>query len=139
MSAKINMRFVSIAICTGDQATKPHVVKTEFFDTSCSTLVKARDQLIKRERTDYIKSAGSDRYSDCYESASRLIYKFRFRDKFVGFHQFYDGLTFLFEEGHPVYKLIVSGKCSNDKLAEELVDLWVFHNDRKTQQTSLAA
>lgn len=134
MSANTDLRFVCIAICTGDQATNPHVVSTEFFDTSCSTLVKARDLLIKRERTKYVKDFGSDRHSGCYEPASELIYKFSFRDKLVGFHHFDDGLTFLFEEGHPVYKLIVSGKCPGDKLAEHLVDLWVFYDDQKANR-----
>lgn len=134
MSNKINLRFVCVAICTGDQATDPHVVNTQFYDTSYSTLIKARDQLIKQERAAYVKSIGSDRYSSAYEPASELICKFSFRDKLVGFHHFDNGLTFLFEEGHPVYKLIASGKCPNDKLAENLMDLWIFHDERLAEK-----
>jgi len=123
------LRFVCIYIFTGEPGTAPYIEDLEFLDASCSTLVQARDLVMKRERANYFKEFGDQRYSGCYVSVSNTFRKFSSR-KLVGFHAFEDGMTFLFEEGHPVYKLIVSGTYSNNSVAQQLLDLWRVHNQK---------
>jgi hypothetical protein len=91
---------------------------------NCSTVAQARDLFIKKFRKEY----AADRERGEGETPSEAIYKFPFRNDLVGYYHFEDGLSFVFPEGHPVYKLVQSKNYKDDDLAEKLYDLFLDHD-----------
>ena len=77
-------------------------VKVAGFQMQCKTLVNARDYLIKQDK-----------------SAT----KFPFGNKLVGFKS-NRVLTFLFEQDHPVFKLVAANKHNDPKFSQGLIDLY---------------
>ena len=124
----IKFRFVVVEITSGGPYHKAQVINTQVYDSKFSTLIKARDELIREARAEYIK----DFYTpgdDGYEPANEVISKFPFKD-LVGYYHFDEGLTFLFREDSPVFKPIVEGKILGTELAERLLDLFDYHYDK---------
>jgi hypothetical protein len=118
------LRFVCIEICTGGRSGLAEIVSTKGYDIKGGNLTKARDMLIKQARAKHREDNRPVPGED--EPASQLIYKFSLGKQLVGYHHYEDGLTFLFNEGNPIYELIAAGKSPKD-LAEKLVDLYDFH------------
>ena len=124
----IKFRFVVVDITSGGPYGKAQVINTRVYDSKHSTLIKARDELIREARTEYAK----DYYTpgdDGYEPASEAIVKFPFKD-LVGYYYLDEGLTFLIREDSPVFKPIVEGKISGTELAQRLYDLFDFYYDK---------
>ena len=124
----IKFRFLCVEIITGGPCSKAKVISQRVYDSKFSTLIKARDELIREARTQYTK----DFYTpgdDGYEPASEAISKFPFKD-LVGYYHLDEGLTFLFREDSPVFKPIVEGKIAGTELAERLIDLFDHYYDK---------
>lgn len=103
---------------------------------NCSTVAQARDLFIKKFRKEYAE--GRERGEG--ETPSEAIYKFPFRNDLVGYYHFEDGLSFVFPEGHPVYKLVQSKNYKDDDLADKLYDLYLAHDRaHREKQRKLAA
>lgn len=121
----IKFRFVCVEICTGDYGTEAHVVGQQVYDTTHKTLIKARDELIRRARAEHVKESYVP--FEGGESVSELIHKFEFKNDLVGYYHYDNGLTFLFKEDSPVYEPIVTGKIKDYELAKRLIDLFDFY------------
>lgn len=103
---------------------------------NCTTLAQARDAFIKQFRKEY----AAERERGCGETPAEAIYKFPFRNDLVGYYHFEDGLSFVFGEDHPVYKLVQSKNYKDDDLAEKLYDLFLYHDElREEKRRKLAA
>ena len=99
----------------------------------CNTLAQARDAFIKKFRAEYKE----DFWEPGSESPASLIYKFPFRNELVGYYHFEDGLSFVFGEDHPVYKLVQSKNYTDDDLAEKLYELFLYHDEiREAKQAA---
>ena len=121
----MSKQLVRIDVCTS-HAYGPGVVGINFYNMNCSTAVKVRDFFIKQERAEYVKTKD---FED--EPASEAICKFPFGSKLVGFYHFDDGLTFLFEEGHPIFKLLAQqSNVDRKRLAQGLFELHRNHMDK---------
>lgn len=92
---------------------------------NCTTLAQARDAFIKMYRKEYAE----DRERGEGEPPAQAIYKFPFRNDLVGYYHFENGLSFVFGENHPIYKLVKSKNYKEDDLAEKLYDLFLYHNE----------
>ena len=117
------MKVLHVAIY-GDR-TGFYLNSLGFFEAkNCSTLVQARDAFIKKFRAEYKR----DFWIPGSESPASVIYKFPFRD-LVGYYHFEDGLSFVFPEGHPVYKLVQSKNYKDNDLAEKLCELYCQYDE----------
>jgi len=126
----MSKRLVHIEVVPSRIKGETKVTIADFYDmNTCKTLVKARDFLIKRARAEYI--ATKDRED---ESAYTAISKFNFGKDLVGYYHFDDGLNFLFEEGHPVFQLVVAGKHKDPRFAEGLYDLYQTIRDANRER-----
>ena len=116
----MSKRVVLVEVFSGDQCNEPEVISTKFYDmNTCRTLIKARDFLIKQARAEYVK-----RREEGDTPVGELIYKFPFGKALVGYYHYDDGLSFLFEEGHPVFQLVVAGYADDPRFVEGLMDLF---------------
>jgi len=123
----IKLRFVCVEICTGGRHGTADVVGQQVYDTTHKTLIKARDELIRRARAEHVKEFYVP--FEGGESVSEEIFKFEFKNDLVGYYHYDTGLTFLFREDSPVYEPIVKGKIKGEELAEHLMDLFDFHRE----------
>jgi hypothetical protein len=123
----IKFRFVVVEVCTGGRHGTPEILSQQVYDTTHKTLIKARDELIRKARAEHVKEFYEPGYGG--EPVAELICKFEFKNDLVGYYHYDEGVTFLFKEDSPVYELIVKNKISEDELAERLVDLHSFHAD----------
>jgi hypothetical protein len=128
----IKFRFVVVEVCTGGRHGTAEILSQQVYDTTHSTLIKARDELIRRARAEHVK----DLYvpGESCEPVSTLIYKFNFKNDLVGYYHYDEGLTFLFKEDSPVYEPIVTNKIQGQELAERLIDLHDFYSDDQWEQ-----
>ena len=113
------LQVLHIAVACHERGGAPSLCEVKFYDTDCTTAVKARDLLIKKARKSY---------AGCGEPVNEIVYKFPFRD-LVGFYCGDNGLDFVFPAGHPVFKLIANGNYNKRDIAEKLVDLYDYYND----------
>lgn len=102
---------------------------------NCTTLAQVRDAFIKKFRSEY----AADRERGEGETPSEAIYKFPFRNDLVGYYHFEDGLSFVFGEDHPVYKLVQSKNYKDDDLAEKLYDLYLYHDEIREEKRQRVA
>jgi hypothetical protein len=108
-----------------------YVNTPKFWDmNTCTTLIKARDFLIKQARKEYVATKDIED-----EPASEAITKFEFGTKLVGYFHF-DGLNFLFPEGHPIYELAARGYADDPRFGEGLIDL--FESTRRVRKRKKA-
>lgn len=122
----LNVLHIAIYIDGGRGNNKAKLNSLGFFGAkNCTTLAQARDAFIKKYRAEYKKNS----WEPGCETPSELIYKFPFRNELVGYYHFDDGLSFVFGEDHPVYKLVKSKNYNDDDLADKLWDLFLYYDD----------
>ena len=123
----IKFRFLCVEITTGSPCSSAEVISKRVYDSKFSTLIKARDELIRQARAEYTKNFYTPG-DDGYEPASEVIIKFPYK-KLMGYYQLDHGLVFLFRNDSPIYWAIVEGKIDDIDLAERLIDLFDYHYD----------
>ena len=135
----LKVLHVAIYLDGGRGSCEAKINSKGFFGAkNCTSLAQARDAFIKQYRAEYKE----DLWEPGSESPASLIYKFPFRNELVGYYHFDDGLSFVFGEDHPVYKLVQSKNYTDDDLAEKLYDLFLYHDeirDEKRRARKLAA
>ena len=129
----IKFRFVVVEITTGGRHGTPEVIGQQVYDTTHSTLIKARDELIRRARALHVKEFYVP--GEAQGSVSEEIFKFEFKNDLVGYYHYDEGLTFLFREDSPVFDPIVKGKIRGQELAERLLDLFDFHREAARERS----
>jgi hypothetical protein len=113
------LQVVHIGLELHQRGGAPRLDYVKFYDTDCTTPIQVRNLLIKQCREEY--KGGGERLDD-------LVTKFPFRD-LVGFYYAEGGMDFVFPAGHPVFKLIASGKYNKKDIAEKLLDLHDYYYD----------
>lgn len=132
MQDNAKKKVLRIEICTGGPYRDASICSVQFYDTTGS-LSKVRDLFIKQARAEYVK------YKDVGDGpAAEAICKFEFRT-LCGYYHFEDGLTFLFPEDSPLFKLVAAGKYTDGALAENLFDLCGEHQDAWHKSKRIAA
>lgn len=127
----MTLRFVAVDVDTGGcYSDGPKMIRKQVWDTTCSTLIKARDELIKRERKTYIQELYQPG-DEGYTPASECFSKFPFGKELVGYYSYDTGLSFLFDDKSPVYDCIVQERIPEQELVKRLLDLYDWYQEQK--------